>query len=54
MNYTDLAISYIPMALALAAMILLVKKSGALQQQEHRKRVEELLERIARAVETPK
>jgi hypothetical protein len=51
MNYTEFIVSSIPLFLALLAMVYVVKKTGAFKQQEHRKRVEELLERIARAVE---
>jgi hypothetical protein len=39
------------MFLALAIVFLLIRKTGAFEQREHRRRVEALLERIAAAVE---
>jgi hypothetical protein len=51
MTLTELAISYLPMLFMLALAVVVLQKLGAFQQREHRKRVEELLERIAQAVE---
>jgi len=39
------------MVLAFVVMIAVIKKAGGFKQQEHRARVEQLLERIAVAVE---
>jgi predicted membrane protein len=52
MTFTELLLSALPLVLALVAAILLVWKTGAFSQREHRKRVEALLERIAIAVES--
>ena len=51
MTFTDLLISSIPMLIVLVGVVLIVRKSGAFEQRAHRRRVEDLLERIARAVE---
>lgn len=51
MSLLDLALSILPLAAALAAGALLVRKAGAFEQRAHRQRVEQLLERIAVAVE---
>lgn len=51
MSMFELLLNLLPTALMLAFVIVLIRKSGALEQKQHRKRVEELLERIAQAVE---
>ena len=51
MNSFEYILSYLPLALAIAVGIFVVRKSGIFEQREHRRRVEELLERIAKAVE---
>jgi hypothetical protein len=51
MTLTDLLISSIPLLIALVAAVLIIRKAGAFEQRAHRKRVEELLERIVRAIE---
>jgi hypothetical protein len=51
MTVTEWFISLAPMLLALGAMIFVVRRSGIMQVRAHRRRVEELLERIAIAVE---
>ena len=44
-------LAWLPLLVVLGVTILLIRKTGAFQQRAHRKRVEELLERIAIAVE---
>ena len=51
MTITEMIISLLPMLLAIVVMIVVVRKAGVFQQREHRIRVEQLLERIANAVE---
>ena len=51
MSLLDLTLSFLPLAAALAVGALLVRKTGAFEQRAHRQRVEQLLERIAVAVE---
>ncbi len=52
MTTIEVLLSSLPMLVVLAIAVVLVKKSGAFEQRAHRKRVEELLERIALAVES--
>jgi hypothetical protein len=52
MTLTELVLSMLPTAVALALAGVLVWRTGAFSQREHRKRVEQLLERIAVAVES--
>jgi len=54
MTLPELLISAIPLLVALAIAVLIIRKTGAFEQRGHRQRVEELLERIARAVEKDK
>lgn len=54
MTLTELLISSIPLLVALVVAVLVIRKAGAFEQRAHRKRVEELLERIAKAVERNK
>lgn len=51
MSFAEMLLSLLPMFLALAIVFLLIRKTGAFEQREHRRRVETLLERIAAAVE---
>ena len=51
MNMTDLLLNILPTVIILVAGVLMVRKSGVFEQKRHRERVEELLERIAQAVE---
>lgn len=51
MSFAEMLLSLLPMFLALAIVFLLIRKTGAFEQREHRRRVEALLERIAAAVE---
>jgi len=51
MTLTELLISSLPMLIVLAGATLIIRKAGAFEQRDHRKRVEQLLERIANAVE---
>ena len=51
MTLTELLISSLPLIVALAVAVWLIRKTGAFEQRAHRKRVEQLLERIAQAVE---
>lgn len=54
MTLTDWLISFLPLAAVLIVAAVLIRKTGAFEQREHRRRVEELLERIAEAVEKAK
>jgi len=54
MTLTELLISSIPLLLVLVAAVLIIHKTGGFEQRAHRRRVEELLERIAKAVERNK
>lgn len=54
MTLTELLLTSIPLLLVLAFVVIVVRKSGAFEQRAHRQRVEELLERIAKAVERNK
>ena len=54
MTLTALLLTSIPLLVVLAFAIVLARKSGAFEQRAHRKRVEELLERIAKALERDK
>ena len=54
MTLTELLISAIPLLVALAIAVLIIRNTGAFEQRGHRKRVEALLERIAKAVEKNK
>ena len=51
MTLTELLITSIPLIIALGIAILVIRKTGAFEQRAHRQRVEQLLERIAQAVE---
>ena len=51
MSLTDLLLSSLPLFVPLALAVLLIRKTGAFEQRAHRQRVEQLLERIAVAVE---
>ena len=51
MTITEWFISLAPMLLTLGAVIFVARRSGIMQIKAHRRRVEELLERIAIAVE---
>jgi hypothetical protein len=51
MSITEMIISLIPMLIVIVVMVVVVRKAGVFQQREHRIRVEQLLERIAKAVE---
>lgn len=51
MTLTELLISAVPLLIALVAAVIIIKKTGGFEQRAHRRRVEELLERIAKAVE---
>ncbi|HKQ26752.1 MAG TPA: hypothetical protein VJT81_20085 [Burkholderiales bacterium] len=51
MTITEYLISWAPLFLVFVIMLILIRKTGALQQRDHRKKVEQLLERIATAVE---
>jgi hypothetical protein len=51
MTLTEWLISFLPLAAVLVVAVVMIRKTGAFEQPEHRKRVEQLLERIARAVE---
>jgi low affinity Fe/Cu permease len=51
MNTTDLVLYFLPIAITVVLMVFVVRKTGAFDQRQHRKKVEELLERIALAVE---
>ena len=51
MTLTELMITSIPLLVALGIAVLVIRKTGAFEQQAHRQRVEQLLERIAQAVE---
>ena len=52
MTLDEVLLSSLPTLAALILGIVLVKKSGVFEQRAHRKRVEDLLERIAVAVES--
>jgi hypothetical protein len=54
MTLSELIISSIPLIAVLVVSVLIIRKTGAFEQRAHRKRVEELLERIAKAVERNK
>jgi preprotein translocase subunit YajC len=47
----DYLVAWLPLIISLAVMVFLIRKTGAFQQREHRQRVEQLLERIANAME---
>jgi hypothetical protein len=51
MSLAEIFLSYLPLMAAVVFMIVVVRKSGLLQLRSHRQRVEQLLERIAAAVE---
>jgi uncharacterized membrane protein YdjX (TVP38/TMEM64 family) len=51
MSFAEMLLSLLPMFLALAIVFLILRKMGAFELREHRRRVEALLERIAVAVE---
>jgi sensor domain CHASE-containing protein len=51
MSITEMIISLLPILLAIVVMVVVSRKAGVFQQREHRIRVEQLLERIANAVE---
>jgi hypothetical protein len=51
MTLTDLLISTVPLLIALVAAVIIITKTGGFEKRAHRRRVEELLERIAKAVE---
>lgn len=54
MTLIELLISSIPLLLVIVAAMVIIQKTGGFEQRAHRRRVEELLERIARAVERNK
>ena len=54
MALSDFLVSLVPLLAVLAVTVLLIRRTGAFEQREHRKKVEELLERIAKAVEQNK
>jgi len=51
MTLGEVLLSFVPLFLALAVAVLVIRRTGAFEQRSHRRRVEELLERIANAVE---
>jgi hypothetical protein len=51
MSLTEYLLSWLPMAVAFVVMIAVIYKAGGFKQQAHRARVEQLLDRIAIAVE---
>jgi Tfp pilus assembly protein PilE len=51
MTLVELLVTFIPLLIALAVAVLVIRKTGAFEQRAHRQRVEQLLERIAQAVE---
>lgn len=51
MTFTELLISSLPLLVAIIGAIFVLRKAGAFEQRAHRQRVEQLLERIAIAVE---
>ena len=51
MTMTELLLSLLPLLLMLAIAVWAIRKTGAFEQKAHRQRVEQLLERIAIAVE---
>ena len=51
MTIFEFIVSYIPLIITIAIMLLIIRKAGGFQQREHRLKVEQLLERIAIAVE---
>ena len=54
MNLIELLASLVPLLLALAIAVFVIQRAGIFEQRAHRQRVEELLERIATAVEQNK
>lgn len=51
MTFTELLFSVLPIFIAIAGAVLVLRKVGVFEQRAHRERVEQLLERIAIAVE---
>jgi hypothetical protein len=51
MTITELLISSLPLLIAIAGTIFILRKSGAFEQRAHRQRMEQLLERIAIGIE---
>ena len=54
MTNLEFTISLIQTLLVVVGLVLLVSKSGIFELRAHRRRVEELLERIAQAAESKK
>lgn len=51
MTFFEFIASYMPLFISIVIMLLIIRKIGGFQQREHRLKVEQLLERIAIAVE---
>lgn len=51
MTFNEILLSLMPTFILGVGCVLLIRKSGVFGQRAHRQRVEELLERIAKAVE---
>ena len=51
MTTTEWFFSLVPMLAVFGALVFIVRRSGVLELKAHRRRLEELLERIAVAVE---
>jgi hypothetical protein len=51
MTIFEFIVSYIPLFIIIVIMLLVIRKAGGFQQREHRLKIEQLLERIAIAVE---
>jgi hypothetical protein len=51
MSLIELLYSLVPQLLVLAVVVAVIRRSGVFEQRAHRQRVENLLERIANAVE---
>jgi hypothetical protein len=54
MIMNEIFLSLVPALVLGVGCVLMVRKSGLFEQRAHRQRVEELLERIAQAVEKEK
>jgi len=51
MTLSELLLSFVPLVIALAVAVVVIGRTGAFEQRAHRRKIEELLERIATAVE---
>jgi preprotein translocase subunit YajC len=51
MSPADILISFLPLILVLVFVVYMIRRTDAFGQKAHRQRIEELLERIAIAVE---